>query len=331
MNVLTAMRLGFSRAVRVRRLWFLIWFFYLLLGGILVAPVAIYFAANPGHSLWSDQLLKDFDVQWLPEIGRYWHSESALTLAAVLGVTVLLAVLSQVFFAGGAMALFTRKETRYVNRVFFEECARYFWRFFRLFVFALICYGILRAFSGLLNKAADKIWGEGMVAQPLVYFGRFRLVLDALLFVYVNAAMDFAKLRIVNENRRSAVGAGFWGLRFAARNYLRVLVLFAVVLALGLLLIGVYRGSTDWLPRTGMGTLLLAVVTQVVLLCRIGLRLGCWAAEAEMYPPPPEPPPPGPPLVDSLVGAVVAPTLPAREAGAEVPLPGADEEAAGPA
>lgn len=325
MNGLKALASGHARTARTLRMQLLMWFTFLLLALVVAAPLPVFLQHRTALSLWADDLVKEFDAQWLMEAGRYFHAQPAAGFGFSLFFAALLAMLAQTFFAGGAIRLFTDEESRYSNKDFFRDCAFHFWRFFRLLLFAGLCYAAVLALNAALGRMANKLWGEGMEARPLVYNARFRMVAVALLLVYVNAAMDVAKVRIVSENRRSAVGAGWWGLRFAARRYFHLLGLYAAAALLAVALFAVYRAGEEWLPRTVSGAFLLLVVAQIVSLARIRLRLVVWAGVAAFYDA--FRPRFRPPEEFAMVGAHVAPAPPDLRTEAQAEPPPTDEPA----
>ena len=284
MKTFSALSTGTSRVCSSPRVWFIFWFFQLLASAIVVAPLAAFLTGNPGRSLWSTELRQQLDAAWVVEALKYFHGAPVMSIMFSGVVALLLALLGQVLLAGGAIALYTDAEASYSVHEYYRNCGRYFWRFFRLLLIAFLFYALLVAFNAGLGKLADKIWGEGMEARPLVRFGYFRDVLAAALFLLINAVMDFAKVRIVAENRRSVCGAAVWAWRFVFRNLRFVVTLFVTLTVIGILLLFGYRGIEALLPRTNMGVIVLLIFAQqLFLLARIGLRLTFWASEAALY------------------------------------------------
>lgn len=284
MKSFSALSSACHRVASVPRVWFIFWFFQFLLSAIVVAPLAALFIDNPGQNLLSSELQQYFDVEWGFEAYMYFHGAPLTSLLISAAVALLLALLGQVLLAGGAIALFTDNSASYSVQDYYRNCGRYFWRFFRLLLIALACYALLFAFSSALHKIAVKIWGEGMEARPLVYFGRARGVLVLALFLFLNAVFDFAKVRIVAENRRSACGAAVWALRFVLRHFFTIALLFATLTLCGVVLAAAYLGLDAIFPRTHLAAvLLLALIQQFALLMRIALRLTFWASETNLY------------------------------------------------
>ncbi len=105
-----------------------------------------------------------------------------------------------------------------------------------------------------------------------------------LLLCTVRIGLDYAKIALVVESRRSALLAALRGLGFALRRPLRTLGIFLgfVLLGAGLLalyaMLGPDAGQSTW-----VGVLAAFLAGQLLLLARALLRLSLLAAETDFY------------------------------------------------
>ena len=108
-------------------------------------------------------------------------------------------------------------------------------------------------------------------------------LLFGFLLVLVNVVFDYAKIRIVVEDRRSALGALSAALRFVWRRLGRVVGLYAVNGVAFLILIAIWALLAPG-ARSGGVTLWLAVLAgQVYLLVRLALKLVFLASETALF------------------------------------------------
>jgi hypothetical protein len=323
MTALTAITAAAHRIAGAKRALFLMWISYLLLAAAAAAPVTAMLASDLARSRYTTGLLKEFDYAYLAECLARTHAVGMWAVAGVLGVVAVSAFLVHVLLAGGALQVLSRQGT------FFEGCGRYFWRFVRLLIFIAILYGIVGGLNTGLGKLAQKIWGHGMEQKPLVVFGWFRQGLQILLLGFAITVSDYAKVHMVANQERGA-WRNFWrALKFVLRELSTTMGAWAVISIFGLLLFAAWQGLDNLVTSRALGAVLaLAVLQQLYVLSRAGLRMMYWGAALEIDgalrapAPPPEAPVP--------VGALVEPPLAERSAGAEAE-PQAEAEPGGEA
>lgn len=201
-----------------------------------------------GHALFADYGM------WLQTSGN----------ARAVALAVLACVVIAVFLSGGVLDRLAR--ARGVgSAAFFSACGGYAGRLLRLTVPFLVVY-----------------WWLFVVARD--YFLRFAGSAGDLGLLIVVCAVtlvhDFARVRIVVEDRRSAIGAIAASLRFIRRRFWRVSALYLINV---LVLVAVYQAflsaeavalRTEWL------TLLTGLLS---LLFRAWLYMSCAASEIAFF------------------------------------------------
>jgi hypothetical protein len=189
-----------------------------------------------------------------------------------------------VFLSGGIVDRYARRRrTRAYG--FFAACGVFFWRFLRLGVVAGAAYWFLFAF------VHEKLFGEWYVdltgdldAERTAFLWRFAFYAAfGLLLVAVNVVVDFAKVRLVVEDRRSALGALNASLAFIVRNAAAVIGLYALNAIVFVVLIGVWALVAPGAGRAG-GLMWLGVIgTQLYILARLVLKLQFMASETALF------------------------------------------------
>lgn len=192
-------------------------------------------------------------------------------------------VLLWTFLIGGILDRYARNRAIRAQ-AFFSACGVFFFRFVRLGVFSVIAYGLLFGpvhawlFDSLYPWATEN-WSverSAFLLRAALY-----LVFGGLL-VALNVLFDYAKVRAVVEDRRSAVGALMAAFRFIRRHPLPVLGLYALNGAVFLAILGIYalvapgaRGG--WFVWAGF------VVTELYVLARLALKLTFYASETSLF------------------------------------------------
>ena len=205
---------------------------------------------------------------------------AALPVAAALA----LYLLGWLFLTGGILDRLARQRpTRAYG--FFAACGVFFWRFLRLGVIAGALYWVLFTYvhRWLLDDAYERLILD-VSAERVAFFWRLSLyaVFGAAL-VAVNIVTDYAKIRLVVEDRRSAVGALSAALGFLARHPGRALGVYALNSGLFLVLLAVWAIVDPGAGGAGAGMWLGFAATQVYLLSRLALKLLFMASQTALF------------------------------------------------
>ena len=167
---------------------------------------------------------------------------------------------------------------------FLRDCGRYVGRFSRLLLVHAV---IVAAVLFVVGAAVGRLLGSLLdFDDPALQTRGGLLLLATLTAVFLLLAMifDYAKVRMVQERRRSALLAWWAGLRWALPRLPRTLGLH-----LGFVLVAVLVTVSYWLlapgptPLEGGTRVSLLLLQQGYLLFRAGLRVHWYAAELSLY------------------------------------------------
>ena len=193
-------------------------------------------------------------------------------------------LLAWTFLSGGILDRYARRRpTRAYG--FFGAAGALFWRLLRLAVIAGLVYGFLFAYvhTWLLDDAYTRLTRDVSVERTAFFWrAAFYGVFGALL-IAVNTVFDFAKIRLVVEDRQSAVGALRASLGFIARNTGRVAGLYALNALAFLALLALWAqaapgaGGAGWSIWAGFAT------AQLYLLARLLLKLQFMASQTTLF------------------------------------------------
>lgn len=207
-----------------------------------------------------------------------------LPLASALAVVTAAWLVVWSFLSGGIVNRLARaRKTQ--SHGFFAACGVHFWRLLRLGVVVLLAYGFLfRYVHGWLFTAALDRLTRDVTAERTAFAlrGLAYLVFGALV-VGCNITFDYARIRLVVEDRRSAIGALFAALRFLRRHRGAVLGLYALNAVAFLLLVGLYGAVAPGAPRQTWSLLAVLAIGELYILGRLYLKLLFYASETAMF------------------------------------------------
>jgi hypothetical protein len=187
------------------------------------------------------------------------------------------------FLSGGIIDRYARQRPTHAHG-FFSVSGVFFFRFVRIGLVAGVAYWFLfGSVHGWLADLYTRVT-RGLDAEPSAIVWRLALyALFGVLVVGTNIVIDFAKVRMVVEDRRSAIGALLAALGFIWRRPGRALGLYAANSVTFLTLLAVWwmlapraggAGASVWI---GFG------VSQLYLLARLFLKLQFMASETALF------------------------------------------------
>jgi hypothetical protein len=261
-------------------------------------------AAHLGDSLFANDLASGASYDWWQEFSAQASGLGTTFVPSIIGFGAVLNNLSALvdnlpmattvagattawlvlwsFLSGGVLDRYARmRATRATG--FFAACGTHFWRFLRLGVIALLVYWVL--FALVHPWLFDDLYPwvtRDMTAERSAFVVRLLCYLVFLVvLIAANLVFDYARIRIVVEDRRSAVGAFVAGARFVRRHpdALRLYLLNGacfVLLALAYALVapGAPSGLAIWIALA---------VGQLYILLRHYVKLLFYASQVSFF------------------------------------------------
>jgi len=173
---------------------------------------------------------------------------------------------------------------RLALRDLFAAGGRYFFRFVRLAVLSGIAYVLIYLGARRLFGAIEEAVRDVTVERTVLLWVAAGAALVVLLLTLVRVVFDYAKIAVVLDERRSALGAAWAGVRFVARHPFKTLGLFWVFTGVALLLLWLYGALAPTAgPGSWAGVILAFLLGQLALATRLGLRLATLAGESSLY------------------------------------------------
>jgi len=274
---------GFLMAGRKARLAIYLWLANFLFSLVLVAPFYFLLQRDLARSLAGEKLFQGQDLLWLGDLVYKYQNVLALFFGWLVVPSLFYLVL-QVFLNGGILGRISVGE-RVNLAAFLSDSAKYFWRFFRVFLISIIGYVLVFVFIGRGLSSLFKIWTESAATQWTTMAASFlRLFVFLLLFSIVKMFFDYVKVSLVIEEGKKAIRATLANFQFLGRRFFRAWGLFLIV---GLVFIGLSIGyylGAKLIPKSGVIPLVILFVWhQVYILAMSWTTVLFFSTECEFF------------------------------------------------
>lgn len=262
-----------------------------------------------GSSLVHENLRQGFDMDWYGEFSSGGAGLADSFGPSVVGAlpvlnnleklldgeilqadgTILLAgllfLLAWAFFAGGILDRYAHPDEPPTRARFFSQNGEYFFRFVRLLIISLLFYwGIFRWVANPLHDWLEDATRDVTQEKTVILFTLLVYALVAFLLLLVSLVLDYAKIALVVERRRSALLACLRGVRFVLTHPGSALGLYLLLATVSLLLVWLYSLVAPGPGQSGAITILLAfLVGQIYLIARLGLKLWFLAGQTALF------------------------------------------------
>jgi hypothetical protein len=261
-------------------------------------------AAQLGDSLFADTLASGTSYDWWQEFSAQATGLGTTFVPSIIGFGAVLDNLGALvdnlpmattiagataawlvlwsFLSGGVIDRYARmRPTRAPG--FFAACGTHFWRFLRLGLLAWLVYWALFGlvhpwlFDDLYPWATHDLTAErsALAVRVLCYLA------FGTLLVVCNLVFDYARIRIVVEDRRSAIGALVAGARFV-RRHPATLRLYLLNGACFILLALVYALGAPGAPA-GLAIWIALAIGQIYILLRHYVKLLFYATQVSFF------------------------------------------------
>ena len=189
-----------------------------------------------------------------------------------------------VFLSGGVIDRFARQRRTRAHG-FFATAGVFFWRFLRLGVIAAIVYWFLFAYvhQWLFDDAYTWLTRDLAVERQAFLWRVALYLLFGATLVASNVVFDYARIRMVVEDRRSAIGSLSAALEFIVRRRGRVFGLYAVNALVFVVLIAVWVFVAPGAGGAGVSMWAGFALSQAYVLARLVLKLQFIASQTALF------------------------------------------------
>ncbi|MDQ3488046.1 MAG: hypothetical protein M3468_09975 [Acidobacteriota bacterium] len=209
--------------------------------------------------------------------------DNAPMAATIAGVTAAWMLIWS-FLSGGVLDRLAR-DRRTRTHGFFAACGVHFWRFLRLGVLAWVIYACLFGWvHGWIFDDAYPRWIADLTSERTAFLLRTAgYALFGSLLIFFSVIFDYARIRIIVEDRRSAVGALAAAARFVRRRFFKVLGLYLLNGLAFLLLLAVYAIGSPGAPGQGLAMWATLLLGQAYIVGRHYLKLLFYASQTALF------------------------------------------------
>jgi hypothetical protein len=286
----TAFFHGTKRASRSLKLLASLFAFNLLFALPLIIPIFSLIQLTTNNRLVARALMADqLNPVWFTDLLNNQLTDGSLIAFATetfiqLIVIAGLYLLFNLLLTGGILGHLLHDTERFSMRRFWAFGGAYFWRFFRLLLYATPFYGlVLLAFS-----LASRRLARGMSqATALGHYPWYRLALYGALvlgLVLVNMVFDYARIHTVKHEVRGMWRAMWASLKFCALNLFKAYPLYALTAGLGFALYVFLAWVRDSVIQDGLFAVGIATAFgHVALLVKLWAKLALASAQCHFY------------------------------------------------
>jgi len=305
-SAIQAWRMGVRRVARAPAIVIGVWLVTALVSMPLALSLRVELMNHLGSSLAAESAAQGVNYEWMQEFADQATGLGATFRPTIIGFAAVLDNLSAfmdavsrpvvvigaaatyivvwLFVAGGIIDRYARDRTTGAHG-FFSASGGFFFRFVRLAIVMAVVYGLL--FGVLHPWMFDQVYPRlirNINVERTAFMIRASLYLVfGLLLAAANVIFDYAKVRAVVEDRRSALGALAAALRFVRRNAAAAIGVYALNVVLFGLTLAVYAvlapraGGTGWMMWVGFA------IGQMYVLLRLCVKLIFWASETSLF------------------------------------------------
>ena len=202
----------------------------------------------------------------------------------VLGAAGAVYVLGWTLLAGGIIDRLARDRALRAH-AFGQACGGYFFPLLRLSLISALVYGVIlgRLHLWLFDDLFDK-WNEGLASDRTAVLIRFALYgVFALALAACNLWFDYAKVRLVVEDRASALGALTAAARFQRRQPLAVMALYGLDALLFVAVLAAYAMVAPGTATAPLNAWTGFLVGQLYIAARLAMKLVFWASAIALF------------------------------------------------
>lgn len=188
------------------------------------------------------------------------------------------------FLSGGILDRLARdRKTRAPG--FFGACGMYFWRFVRLGAVAVLIYAFLfgDVHRWLLTDLYDRLTRDTSVERTAFFVRAALYLVFGVLLAFCTLVFDYARIRIVVEDRRSSLGGIVAGLRFVLRHASGTITLYLLNALAFVLVVALYGLVAPRAPHSGITMWLILAAGQLYIVARHYLKLVFYASQTAYF------------------------------------------------
>ena len=278
MNLLSAYIQGLFNTLSKFKMVVLLYFCNLLFGLVIALPLHTVLKDSIGRSFEIQKIINGFDNTVFTDFMNA-HGELLQPLLSQFQWLAVFYLVLFIFLNGGII------HTLLGRMGFWEACAKYFWRFFRLSLLFLLLHlltaGIVFGILLLIVRNGFDLFGSEI---PIYWSIVTAIVVYLFLASIVSALSDYAKIRMVSNDRRSAIQAMLHSFGTVFPNFRKTYGLYLFnLLIIAVLYLFYWTLNSNITTSNFFLIFFIILVQQLLILLRVGAKVVNLASAMEVY------------------------------------------------
>jgi len=272
MKIILAIKSGLARSVNAWKGILIYWLVSLVMVSFLVIPLKASLKAALGKSMVTEKLAGGINFDVLGDFGSVLNSMASSLFAGIM-LLVLVAVLVNIFIAGGIFGAIRNSTVKVTSVEFFSASAKNFWSYlvisvilYLIAIVMIICIVVLPVSIAANADSAP----EGTTFKILVISGSLFVLAISILLLVADYSRAWQAVRTENACFK-ALGFGF---SQTFRTFVPSFGLMLIIIILqGLVAMCVMKIIALYTPSSGSGVLFLFLISQLLFMLKIFLKV----------------------------------------------------------
>jgi len=280
--VLTSLKSGFTCTWENKRMVFVYYLVNLIFALIIMLPM--YFLLNriAGSTLMMGKMAGRLDMDFFFELLIKQYT-TLFSLRGLFLFVPLVYWLFGLFLSGGAYTIFI-SDVKYSPSVFWSRSAKYFGRFFRLFLWSIPVFAVFYCIQFIEIGVERLIYGSDPY-QNIIWWGAWiRVGIGYIGILLYYLVLDYARIDIVINDETRTRRALWYGIKFTFRNFFKTFILTLILFLIGIAALVIYNPIVDSLHApSGFIIFILFIVQQIYMFIRMMLKLTLYSSQVSLY------------------------------------------------
>lgn len=260
-----------------------LWLFNIMFSLLIAAPFYFLIRNEASRSLMGDQLVRGVDFYFLGDLIAKYADTGALLSGGII-LPVLFFILLSLFFNGGIIGRLFAQTEKPSLKDFLSDGARYYIRFFRVFLISLFVYALVFGLLYRMIGGIFEVWTKNAVSErPLIWAANLKFIILLLLFSIVRMFFDYVRIRLVAEDSKKTIRATLLTFGFVFKRFFKAwgLYITAALVTLGFGVI--YLLGLKVIPNSGILFIVLLLWQQIYVISKMWTKILFFSGEYHLF------------------------------------------------
>jgi len=280
--VLKSLSSGFITTFNYKRMVFVFYLANLIAGLIIMIPFRSLVSSLVGYSMMGKELAGGLNMDFVLEL-LIKSSDAFSSATGLILLFPFLYWLCNLFFSGGAYGSLINDMGEGTYK-FWGYSARYFARFFRLFLWSIPLFLVLYLSQYIVTGLKLIIWGSDPYQYIDYWITRIRFGWVYIAIIIFFLMFDYARIILITNDERRTRRALWQGIRFTFRHPLKTFTLSFLIFLLGQAFFFTYITIAPLFSTANTFiVLLLLLIQQLYIFARMALRITLYSSQVHLF------------------------------------------------